>query len=146
MTPWSVRPMAGWSNAAARSASLSMLQAPSSSEYSEWTWRCATVGELIGEGTIGVASDRIGASPRNVRDKNGAMSLYTSLGVPRVINACGIYTDLGGSVLSPRVLAAVAEAATTWASMDTMLATSGRRIAGLVGAEAARVVPGASAG
>src|SRR4051794_36949403 len=63
MTPWSVRPMAGWSNAAARSASLSMLQAPSSSEYSEWTWRCATVGELIGEGTIGVASDRIGARP-----------------------------------------------------------------------------------
>src|ERR671930_422997 len=39
MTPWSVRPSAGCSNAAARSASASILQAPSSTEYSEWTWR-----------------------------------------------------------------------------------------------------------
>src|SRR3954471_20460504 len=62
MTPWSVRPMAGWSKAAARSASLPMLHAPSSSEYSEWTCRCATVGELIGMKTIGVAADATRAS------------------------------------------------------------------------------------
>src|SRR4051794_15561392 len=62
MTPWSVRPMAGWSKAAARSASLPMLHAPSSSEYSEWTCRCATVGELIGVKTIGVAADATRAS------------------------------------------------------------------------------------
>src|SRR3954451_8828517 len=36
--------MAGWSNAAARAASASILHAPSSSEYSEWTWRWATGG------------------------------------------------------------------------------------------------------
>src|SRR5918996_3118731 len=41
MTPWSVRPSAGCSNAAARSASASMRQAPSSTEYSEWTCRWA---------------------------------------------------------------------------------------------------------
>ncbi len=29
-------------------ASASMLQAPSSSEYSEWTWRCAQAGVLKG--------------------------------------------------------------------------------------------------
>src|SRR3954447_1567122 len=40
MTPWSVSPSAGWSNSAARAARPSILQAPSSSEYSEWTWRC----------------------------------------------------------------------------------------------------------
>ena len=33
----------------ARSASLSMLQAPSSSEYSEWTWRCAQPGLDTGD-------------------------------------------------------------------------------------------------
>src|SRR5680860_471867 len=42
MTPWSVRPRAGWPEEAARSASESIRQAPSSSEYSEWTWRWAT--------------------------------------------------------------------------------------------------------
>src|SRR3954454_24666594 len=47
MTPWSVSPMAGWPYAAARSASASILHAPSSSEYSEWTCRCATEGLLI---------------------------------------------------------------------------------------------------
>src|SRR4051812_25937345 len=46
MTPWSVRPSAGWPNSAARCASASMLHAPSSSEYSEWTWRWAQDGVL----------------------------------------------------------------------------------------------------
>src|SRR5207302_5448099 len=45
MTPWSVSASAGCPNAAARSASSSILHAPSSSEYSEWTWRWAQ-GEL----------------------------------------------------------------------------------------------------
>ena len=74
------------------------------------------------------------------------MSLYASLGVRRVVNACGIYTDLGGSRLSPAAWAAAEEANATWASMDELLARSGERIAELIGCEAARVVPGASAG
>jgi seryl-tRNA(Sec) selenium transferase len=72
--------------------------------------------------------------------------MYSSLGVRRVVNACGIYTDLGGSVLSPEVWAAAAEANATWCAMDSLLAASGERIAELVNCEAARVVPGASAG
>src|SRR5918992_6211184 len=44
ITPWSVSPIAGWPKLAARWASFSILQAPSSSEYSEWTWRCAQPG------------------------------------------------------------------------------------------------------
>lgn len=75
-----------------------------------------------------------------------SMPIYSSLGVRRVVNACGIYTDLGGSVLSAGVLAAVREAASTWASMDELLDVSGARIAALCGSQAARVVPGASAG
>ncbi len=37
ITPWSVSPRAGWPYAAARSASESIRQAPSSTEYSECT-------------------------------------------------------------------------------------------------------------
>jgi D-glucosaminate-6-phosphate ammonia-lyase len=74
------------------------------------------------------------------------MGSYGALGVRRVINACGIYTDLGGSCLSPAVWAAAAEANRTWASMPELLDAAGARIAELVHAEAARVVPGASAG
>src|SRR4051794_4957812 len=48
ITPWSVSPSAGCPKAAARSTSPSILQAPSSSEYSEWTWRCATFGGVTG--------------------------------------------------------------------------------------------------
>src|SRR5436189_2044416 len=45
ITPWSVSPSAGWSNSAARAARPSILQAPSSSEYSEWTWRCTAAAK-----------------------------------------------------------------------------------------------------
>src|SRR4051794_19452797 len=74
------------------------------------------------------------------------MGNYGALGVRRVINACGIYTDLGGSCLSPAVWAAAAEANRTWASVPELLDAAGARIAELVHADAARVVPGASAG
>ena len=39
---------AGWPNSAARAASLSILQAPSSSEYSLWACRCTAAGLLTG--------------------------------------------------------------------------------------------------
>ncbi len=74
------------------------------------------------------------------------MSVYDALGVRRVVNACGIYTDLGGSVLGREAWAAATEANATWAAMDELLDATGARIASLCGAEAARVVPGASAG
>src|ERR1700722_12274125 len=47
ITPWSVRPSAGCPNDAARSTSPSIFDAPSSSEYSEWTCRWAQVGSLM---------------------------------------------------------------------------------------------------
>src|SRR3979411_3101849 len=43
MTPWSVIPSAGISSCAARSTSLGMRLAPSSSEYSVWLCRWAKV-------------------------------------------------------------------------------------------------------
>jgi L-seryl-tRNA(Ser) seleniumtransferase len=72
-------------------------------------------------------------------------SIFETLGVKPVINACGIYTDLGGSRLSPRALAAMEEANRSFVRMVDLLEQSGRRIAGLLGAEAAQVTPGAAA-
>src|SRR3954471_20056626 len=57
MTPWSVRPSAGWSKAAARAASASILHAPSRSEYSEWTCRWAQAGLLTTPRMLGATPD-----------------------------------------------------------------------------------------
>ena len=72
-------------------------------------------------------------------------SIFEQLGVPPVINACGIYTDLGGSRLSPAVWAAMTEANDRFIDMVELLARSGETIAGMIGVEAARITPGASA-
>src|SRR6478752_7217943 len=63
MTPWSVSPSAGWPNEAARAARASILHAPASSEYSEWTWRCAQDGVLTGRIRIGAGADGSGGFP-----------------------------------------------------------------------------------
>jgi D-glucosaminate-6-phosphate ammonia-lyase len=67
-------------------------------------------------------------------------------GAKRVVNAMGIYTELGGSIPSPGVRWAMEEASNWWISIPELLETTGREIAALVGSEAARVVPGAAAG
>jgi L-seryl-tRNA(Ser) seleniumtransferase len=71
--------------------------------------------------------------------------VFERLGTRPVINACGIYTDLGGSRLSPGVLAAMVESNRQFVRMADLLESSGRIIAGRLGAEAARVTPGAAA-
>jgi D-glucosaminate-6-phosphate ammonia-lyase len=62
-----------------------------------------------------------------------------------VINACGIYTDLGGTVFSPRVWQQMQEINSGFVRMVDLLDRSGEMIASLVGTEAARVTGGASA-
>lgn len=72
-------------------------------------------------------------------------TVFERLGVTPVINACGIYTDLGGSMLAPGVWEAMEEANQYFMSMPDLLDSTGGRIAELMGAEAARITPGASA-
>jgi D-glucosaminate-6-phosphate ammonia-lyase len=81
----------------------------------------------------------------STRTEAARKSVYAELNITPVINASGIYTDLGGSCLSPAVWAAATEANRTWVSMPELLDRSGEAIAELIGVEAARVVPGASA-
>ena len=55
------------------------------------------------------------------------MSVYHDLGTRPVINACGVYTDLGGTVLSSGVWAAMTRANATSVDMVELLEASGRR-------------------
>ena len=77
--------------------------------------------------------------------KGTNQTVFERLGVPPVINACGIYTDLGGSMLAPEVWEAMQEANQYFMSMPDLLDHTGARVAELMGAEAGRITPGASA-
>lgn len=63
-----------------------------------------------------------------------------------VINARGIYTDLGGARISEGVWSAMAEANRTSLELPQLIASAGRIVADALRVPAARVVPGASAG
>jgi D-glucosaminate-6-phosphate ammonia-lyase len=70
---------------------------------------------------------------------------FAELGVKPILNARGAYTDLGGSTLAPAVWTAMTEANRYFADIPELLERSGQAIARLIGAEAARVTPGAAA-
>lgn len=73
-------------------------------------------------------------------------SIFSRLNVKPVINACGIYTDLGGSILSDSIWSDLTELNTAYADLIDLLDATGRAISELVHAEAARITPGVSAG
>jgi L-seryl-tRNA(Ser) seleniumtransferase len=72
-------------------------------------------------------------------------TIFEALGARTVVNAKGVYTDLGGAIVSPTVWAAMAEANEHAVEMTALLEGVGRRIAEIVGVDAAWVTPGASA-
>ena len=74
------------------------------------------------------------------------MDIYARLGVKRLINASGTITTLGGSLMPLEVLEAMSEAAASFVDMRELHAAAGRRIAELIGVEAAHVTAGAAAG
>jgi L-seryl-tRNA(Ser) seleniumtransferase len=71
--------------------------------------------------------------------------LYEDLGARPVINAAGALTILGGSRLSPGVLAAMDAANRSYADMRSLLESSGRIVAELLDAEAAYITSGGAA-
>ncbi len=74
------------------------------------------------------------------------MSWYERLGVRRVINADARLTRLGGSIMPPEVVAAMAEAARWYVDLVELQQAVGRRLAELTRNEAAYVTAGAAAG
>src|SRR5918994_5249075 len=74
------------------------------------------------------------------------MGFYDDIGLHTVINAAGTLTRLGGSRMSPEVLAAMAEASASFVHLDQLQAKAGEVIARITGAEAGYVTTGAAAG
>lgn len=74
------------------------------------------------------------------------MDVYDELGVRKVINGNATVTALGGSLMPPEVLAAMAEAAQHFVDMDELQAKVGQRIADWTHNEGAYVSSGAAAG
>ena len=73
-------------------------------------------------------------------------SIFEHLGVKPVINGRGVYTDLGGCRLSPRVWQAMEQMNQSFVDLPVLLDQTGQHIASLLGAQACIVTPGAAAG
>ncbi len=74
------------------------------------------------------------------------MDVYEGLGVRKIINGSATLTALGGSLMPPEVLAAMAEASRHFVEIDDLQAKVGQRIAEWTHNEAAYVSCGAAAG
>jgi L-seryl-tRNA(Ser) seleniumtransferase len=74
------------------------------------------------------------------------MDIYEEIGVTRVVNASGSMTYLGGSLMAPEVVDAMARAARSFVRMRELMSWAGRSIAEVTGAEAGLVTTGAAGG
>ena len=74
------------------------------------------------------------------------MNVYDELGVRKVVNGLATVTILGGSLMPPEVIAAMAEAAQHFVEIDELQAKAGQRIAEWTHNEAAYITCGAAAG
>lgn len=75
----------------------------------------------------------------------GDVDVYKDLGVRTFINAAGTYTALSASLMPREVRQAMENAAGQYVSIPELQEAAGRRIASLVGAEAALVTAGCAA-
>jgi len=74
------------------------------------------------------------------------LSIFTKYGVSTIINVTGSSTRVGGSIMRPEVVAAMAEASTESVNMVELQAAASIVIANLTGAESGYVTSGAAAG
>jgi uncharacterized pyridoxal phosphate-dependent enzyme len=74
------------------------------------------------------------------------MATYDQLGVKRIINAAANNTRLGGCIMDPEVVKAMAGASTWFVDMDQLQRQAGRYIAQITGAEDGLVTSGAACG
>lgn len=76
----------------------------------------------------------------------GATDFYAALGLHRQVNAWGTITDVGGSIMRPEVVAAMAQAATGYVDVEQLMRRGGDRVADLIGVDAVCFTAGAAAG
>jgi L-seryl-tRNA(Ser) seleniumtransferase len=83
-------------------------------------------------------SGSLRAAPAEPRD------VYRELGLKPLINAAGTYTALGGSLMPPEVVEAMTSAARHFVPLLDLQEAVGRKIAALIGCDAAMVTAGAA--
>lgn len=74
------------------------------------------------------------------------MDIYEELGVKKIINGWGTVTKVSGSLMDPKVLEAMRDASKHYVLVEELHRKAGKRIAELLGVEAACVTAGAAAG
>lgn len=77
--------------------------------------------------------------------KENGRDYFTELGVRSFINAAGTYTTLTASLMRPEVIDAINYAAKVFVPLNDLQEAAGKRIAELIGCEAAMVTSGAAA-
>ncbi len=75
-----------------------------------------------------------------------APNIYEQLGVKTIINAAGTFTEFGGSLMPPEVIAACAEAAQHFVDLRELQDAVGKKLAKLLHVDAALVTGGAASG
>jgi D-glucosaminate-6-phosphate ammonia-lyase len=73
------------------------------------------------------------------------LGVYEKLGVKRIVNGWGTITRVGGSLMPPEVVAAMAEAARAFVDLDELYVKAGEVVAKHTGAEAGLVTTGCAA-
>jgi len=79
-------------------------------------------------------------------DTRTESSVLADLEIPRIINGMGWITTVGGSIMRPPTVRAMAEAANCYVDIHALNISAGKIIARFTGAEAGLVVAGAGAG
>ncbi|MCW5981541.1 MAG: PLP-dependent transferase [Bryobacteraceae bacterium] len=87
----------------------------------------------------GLITGRAGFAAAKPRD------FFSELGVPPIINGAGAYTMMTGSLMLPEVVEAIAACSRRFVRLSELHDAVGKRIASLLGAEAAMVPSGAAA-
>jgi uncharacterized pyridoxal phosphate-dependent enzyme len=104
----------------------------------------ATAGAAAGASIVGPATANAAPSP-DVTQSSRKPDVYERLGVRPLINAAGILTMLGGSLISDEVKQAMEQASRSYVNITELQQAAGARIATVIGVESALVTSGAAA-
>lgn len=92
---------------------------------------------------VGAGATRV--RPALATPARGSDGVYERLGIRPLVNAAGILTNLGGSLMLPEVKAAMDQAGRQYVNLLDLQKAAGERIAQIAGVEAALITSGAAA-
>lgn len=93
----------------------------------------------------GIAGLNTQTSSAEAEKMSSTIPTYKSIGLNTIINCMGTMTHLGGSIMPPEVVTAMAEASRNFIPLRELQAAAGKRLSELTGAEFGCVTPGCAA-